>query len=101
MGHHPSVLYSISKFLNQIGSSFLDKGIIWIADIFSKNTNLQTEDVNPNTIYYLEIIARKYVYLNRTKLKTNRFMKEKVLTLLDFLVSKGSVNGYLLREDIF
>lgn len=101
IGHHPSLLYSISKLLNQIGSSFLDKGIIWIADILTKNANLQTEDVNPNTIYYLEIIARKYVYLNRTMLKTNRFTKEKVLTILDFLVSKGSVNGYLLREDIF
>lgn len=101
MGHHPAVLYSISKLLNQVGSSFLDKGIIWVADMLSKNTNLHTEDVNPNTIYYLEIIVRKYVYLNRTKLKTNRFMKDKVLAILDFLVSKGSVNGYLLREDIF
>lgn len=101
MGEHPSVLYSISKFLNQIGSSFLDKGVIWIAAMLSKNPSLQKEDVNPNTIYYLEIIARKYIYLNRTKLKTIRFIKENVLTLLDFLVSKGSVNGYLLREDIF
>lgn len=101
MGHHPSVLYSISKLLNQIGSSFIDKGIIWIADILFKKSNLHIEDVNRNTIYYLEIIARKYVYLNRTKLKTNRFIKEKVLTILNFLVSKGSVNGYLLREDIF
>lgn len=101
MGGHPSVLYSISRLLNEIGSSFLDNGVIWIAGILSKNLDLYREDSNQNTIYYLEIVARKYVYLNRTKLKTNRFMKDSVLILLDFLVSKGSVNGYLLREDIY
>jgi hypothetical protein len=28
-------------------------------------------------------------------------LKETVLTLPDYLISKGSVNGYLLREEIF
>lgn len=101
MGHHPAVLYSISKLLNDIGASFLEDGLVWLADMLSENVNLHSEDLPPNTIYYLEVILRKYVYLNRTKLKTHRLMKDKILILLDFLVSKGSVNGYLLREDIF
>lgn len=100
IGHHPDVLYSISKLLNQIGSSFQEDGIVWIADILSKRQHIDPADRDRNTIYYLEIMIRKYVYLNRTKLKTNRLMKGRVLTLLDFLVSQGSVNGYLLREDI-
>ncbi len=100
MSDNPSVLYAIAKLLNEIGSSFLDKGISWIAGMLSKSASLQTGEVHPNTIYYLEIIVRKYVYLNRTKLKTNRLVKGQIIGLLNFLVARGSVNGYLLREDI-
>ena len=100
MGQHPSVLYSISKFLNEIGSGFIDKGIIWISEMLSKNESTLKEDVHPNTIYYLEIIVRKFAYLNRTKLKTTPLVREQVLIILNFLVSKGSVNAYLLREEI-
>ncbi len=101
IGGHPAVLFSIAKFLNQVGSTFIDDGIIWIADMLADNTNLHIEDLPTNTIYYLEILARRYVYLNRTKLKTSRIIKDKVLVLLNFLVAKGSVSGYLLREDIY
>lgn len=101
MGSHPAVLFSISKLLNEVGSPFIAEGITWIADMLLQNKNLHKEDLIPSTIYYLDIIIRKYVYLNRTMLKSNKIMKTKVLVILDFLVAKGSVNGYLLREDIF
>lgn len=101
MGAHPAVLYSIAKLLNEIGASFSDEGLIWIADLFTQHKKLSAADVHPNTIYYLEIIARRFVYLNWTNIKRNLLLKGKVLTLLDYLVSKGSVNGYLLREEVF
>lgn len=100
MGANPTVLYSICKFLNQIGSEFAGEGLHWITDIISKNPKLAEEDVSPNTIYYLEVIIRKYVYLNRTKIKTEKRLKEKVIVILNFLVGKASVNAYLLREEI-
>jgi len=53
-----------------------------------------------NTIYYLEVLVRKYVYLNRARMKTDRLLKNKLLVILEFLINKGSVNAYLLREDI-
>ena len=100
MGQHPTVLYSIAKLLNQIGAPFLEQGIFWIADMLSENPTLQRKQLRPDTIYYLERAARRFVYLNRTKLKTNYMLRSRLVILLDFLVEKGSVNGYLLREDV-
>lgn len=100
-GHHPEVLYSISKLLNDEGSHYLNEGLYWISDMLSCSENLHKYDVHPNTIFYLNQIARRFVYMNRTQIKTNRMIREKVLVLLNYLVSKGSVSGYLLREEVF
>jgi hypothetical protein len=100
MGRHPAVLYSIGKLINQIGSAFLGDSVIWVSDLLANNKNLYSAELVTNTIYYLEVLVRKYVYLNRTKLKTDRLLKNKLLVILEFLIDKGSVNAYLLREDI-
>jgi hypothetical protein len=100
MGRHPAVLYSIAKLVNEIGSAFLGDSVIWISDILAGNKNLYHTELVTNTIYYLEVLVRKYVYLNRTRLKTDRLLKNRLLVILEFLIDKGSVNAYLLREDI-
>ena len=100
MGHHPAVLYSISKLLNEIGSGFVNDGIIWLSDMLKKNKNLRTEDLEVNTIYYMENLVRNYVFYNRHAVKTNPVLKKAMLTILDFLVEKASVTAYLIREDI-
>ena len=101
IGHHPAVLYSVSQLLNDVGASFINEGIYWIADMLIKNKQEHSEDIHPNTIYYLNHIARRFVYLNRTRIKSTRMLRDKVLILLDFLFEKGSVSGYLLREEVF
>jgi hypothetical protein len=68
--------------------------------MLTKNKNLYTDELETNTVYYMEVIVRKFVYLNRTKLKSDRYMKNKLLIILEFLIGKASVNAYLLREDI-
>lgn len=100
MGHHPSVLYALSKLLNEIGSNFLDDGIFWISDILQKNESLFSEELEVNTIYYLENIVRKYVLTNRRKIKVSTQIKSQITGILNFLVERGSVTGYLLREDV-
>ncbi len=100
MGHCPAVLYSIAKLVNEVGSAFIGDSITWISDMLNKNKNLYTTELVTNTIYYLEVLVRKYVYLNRSKLKTDRLLRNKLLVILEFLIDKGSVNAYLLREDI-
>ncbi len=100
LGHCASALYAISKILNDIGSSYLDDGIIWISDMIKNNQNLFTAKLEINTIYYLENIVKKYVYSNREKIKKAKDLKQSILIILDFLIKKGSVIGYMLRENI-
>ncbi len=100
IGHCSSVLYSLSKVINSIGSNFLEDGILWISGILKKNDNLAKDELEVNTIFYIENIIRKYIFKNRQKIKTTKKIKEDVIIILNFLVERGSVTGYLLREDI-
>ncbi len=100
IGHCPSALYAISKLLNDIGSSYLDDGIFWLSDMLKSNENLLKAKLEINTIYYLENLVKKYAYNNREKIKKTKELKQDVLIILDFLIKKGSVIGYMLRENI-
>lgn len=100
MGGNSATLYSLSKFLNDIGSSFRDDGIHLISDMLEKNPELSTEELEVNTVYYLETLVRSYVLRNRNAIKKTLHLKSRILIILDFLLSKGSETAYLLREDI-
>ena len=100
MGRSPSVLYSLAKLLTDIGSGFKDDGILWISEMLKNNPGLSSEELEVNTVYYLENLVRSYVLKNRHKIKTTLQLKNKILVILDFLLVKGSVTAYLLREDI-
>jgi hypothetical protein len=100
MGHCPAVLYSISKVLNDIGSNFLEDGIFWLSNILQKNKNLSSEKLEINTIFYIENIVRKYILTNRRKIKKILKIKKDIVIILNFLIERGSVTRYLLREDI-
>jgi hypothetical protein len=100
MGRSPSVLYSLSKLLTDIGSGFKDDGILWISEMLKNNPSLSSEELEVNTVYYLENLVRSYVLKNHHKIKTTLQLKNKILVILDFLLAKGSVTAYLLREDI-
>jgi len=41
-----------------------------------------------------------YSYNNREKIRKTNELKGMVLRVLNFLIEKGSVIGYMLREDI-
>jgi hypothetical protein len=65
MGGNPATLYSLSKLLNDIGSGFKDDGIHWLSDMLNNNPELSTEELEVNTVYYLETLVRSYVLRNR------------------------------------
>lgn len=100
MGGNPSVLYSLSKILTDIGSGFKDDGILWISDMLKNNPSLSAEELEVNAIYYLENLVRSYILKNRHQIKTTLQLKTRIIVILDFLLEKGSVTAYLLREDI-
>lgn len=100
LGHIPAVLYSIAKILNSIGSNFKNAGIDWIYTIVSKNESIQLTDLESNTLFYLEIFLRKFVFINKQKIKEDIKLKNKIIPILDFIIERGSVHGYLLRESV-
>lgn len=100
IGYCPSALYALAKLLNGIGTSYIDDGIIWISNIIKDNKDILNQKLETDTIYYLESLVRRFIYNNREKIKRTKELKKNVLTILDFLVKKGSVVGYMLRESI-
>ncbi len=58
------------------------------------------EELEINTIYYIEIIVRKYILTSRQKIRTTLQKKKAVVSILNFLVERGSVTGYLLHKNI-
>jgi hypothetical protein len=100
IGHCPSTLYAISKLLNGIGSSYLNDGLFWISDILKNNKNLLNTKLETDTVYYLEKLIKKYIYKNREKIRKMKKLKYEVLIILNFLIEKGSVVGYMLRENV-
>jgi len=100
IGHCPSALYAISKLLNDIGSHYIDDGVFWISTIIGNNRDLADKELEVNTIYYIENLTKKYIYINREIIKIKKTIKDNLLLILDYLVEKGSVVGYMLRESI-
>jgi hypothetical protein len=100
IGHCPSTLYSISKLLNDIGSSYLEDGVSWISYMVGNNKNLLNAELETNTLYYIENVVKKYVYQKREKVRKTKKLMQDVLVILEFLTERGSVVGYLLRENI-
>lgn len=100
IGNIPAVLYSVVKVLNSIGTHFKDEGIDWIHLIVSNNKLLNLGDLESNTLYYLENFLRTFIFINRQKIKEEIKLKNKVIPILDFMIERGSIHGYLLRESI-
>ena len=99
IGYHPSTLYSIAKLLCGVGSLFFDYGIDWLSYILEDNL-LLGKKLKEDTVYYIESYMRQYIYKKREEIRHSNELKQKTITILNFIIEKGSVIGYLLRERI-
>ena len=101
LGFNPTIIFAISKMLNTSGKEiFENEGVTWLSGIISNNPNLSEVSLHTNTIYYLEEYILSYVKKMNFSFRTNNDAKKKVMVILDYLVSKGSTLGFLLREEI-
>lgn len=98
MNSNPVVLCSIVKVLNSIASKFVNNGLNWIYNIISNNEELSLGKYEYETIYYLEILLRKYIVENKNTIKKKKLLRNKVITIFDFMINRGSMHAYLLRE---
>lgn len=92
------VLHSIAKTLNNIAKKYVHDGINWIYSIVKENPDLDLNDLEQDTIIYLERILGPYSRSNRMQIKSNKSLKEQVLTILTFMVERNSTQAYMLRE---
>jgi hypothetical protein len=97
MGHASVVLYSIAKVLNDVGSQFALDGVTWLSSMIIANKYIELERY---TIEYIEKFIRRFILSNRKNVKRDKVLRDKVICILDFLFEKGSIIGFLLREDI-
>jgi hypothetical protein len=95
-----STLSSFVKLLNGIGSEYTSEGMQWVARIISSNSKLSDKDFKDDTIYHLTVFMRKYLYRARADVRQSPELMMKTLIILDFLVERGEVSGYLMRESI-
>jgi len=100
IGHCPSTLYALARSLNGVASRYLNLGIAWLSEMLTCHKSLWAAKLETNTLYYLESLVRKYIYKERENIRRTKQLKEEVLVILEFLVEKGSVVGYILRENI-
>lgn len=100
LGHIPAVLYSVSRVLCTIGSKFEKDGVKWLYTIVSQNNALVLDDLESNTLFYIERFLRKFIFENRENIKRDFRLKLKVIEVLSFIIEKGSIRGYQLRESI-
>lgn len=100
IGCDEAYLYSLSKLLCGIGSSYLESGVLWLSSAIKGSDSSLSRDYRDNIIWYLEKAIRRYVFLNRDKARRNAKINAALLGILDYLIANESVVGYLLREDI-
>ena len=100
LGNIPAVLYSVSRVLCTIGSKFKKEGVEWLYTILSKNNALVLDDLESNTLFYIESFMNKFIFENRENIKRDNRLKLKVTNILTFIIEKGSIHGYQLRESI-
>lgn len=98
--NYPAVLYSIVRLIDGIGNRYFRQGITWISKIITSSNGFENIVIDSNTMFLTESVVRKYVLLNRDEIRRKRGQLEEVIIILNWLVNRGSVIGYMVREDI-
>ena len=99
LGDNPIILYSISKVADT-GIIPIGKLIDLMFSIVKNNPMLNLGYAEQSTILYMERIFRRYIGDNKMSIKRNVELKKKLIPILTFMLERGSVHGYLLRENI-
>lgn len=101
IGYHPATLYSIAYVLNSVGKdTFSKEGLEWLSIIIKNNPHLEKAALPANTQYYLEEYMNSLIKKEKFTLRTDNRRRKQVITVLNFLVSKGSTPGFRMRDEI-
>lgn len=101
IGYHPATLYSITYVLNSIGKdTFSKEGLEWLSIIIKNNPHLEKAALPANTQYYMEEYMNSLIKKEKFTLRTDNRRRKQAITVLNFLISKGSTPGFRMRDEI-
>lgn len=90
------VFEGLVKVLTTIASGYKTEGMAWIAKAINQ---CPTMNLNGTlSLMYLELVMMPYVYTNKMQIRKNLELLAQVRTILNFMVTKSSVTGYMLRD---
>ena len=89
-------LECIAKALTNIAHNYQTEGMGWISQIVGDHISMNLSGTN--ALFYLEQVMMEYVYANKMQIRKDTILHEQVRTILNFMVGKSSVTGYVLRD---
>ena len=85
-----------SQGFDNIAHNYQTEGMGWISQIIGNHMMMNLSGTN--ALFYLEQVMMEYVYANKMQIRSNAVLHEQVRTILNFMVGKSSVTGYVLRD---
>lgn len=90
------VFECLVKVLTTIASEYKTDGMAWIAKAIYQCPTMNLNKTQ--ALMYLELVMMPYVHTNKMQIRKNPELLKQVRIILDFMVTKSSVTGYILRD---
>ena len=92
------VFEGIVKLMTTVGYNYRNEGIGWLAIIIKHHPDIDVTDTV--SMRYLELVMLQYIYANKMQIRKRPNLLADVRAILNFMVSRSSVTGYMLRDMI-
>ena len=89
-------LECMTKALTNIAHNFQIEGMAWLAKAIENYPTMNL--AGTTTLFYLEQVMMEFVYGNKMFIRKKPALHEQVRAILNFMVNKSSVTGYVLRD---
>ena len=99
IGYCPSIWYAIPRFLYTIGFDYLNQGVGWLAALVNSEYSSISGEWIDRALYYIEDAVLRLTTEKTIAIKKDKRIKKQLLSILDWLVERGSTVGFLLREE--
>lgn len=91
-----AIFNGLVKILTTVGSNYKKEGMGWLAAAINKYPNMNLKETA--ALMYLELVMLPYVYANKMQIRRTPKLLAQVRAILNFMVAKSSVTGYVLRD---
>ena len=90
------IFNGLVRILTTIGSNYKKEGMGWLAAAINKYPYLNLKETT--ALMYLELVMLPFVYANKMQIRKTAELLAQVRIILNFMVAKSSVTGYMLRD---